>query len=183
MQFTTYELVKKREEKRHMKDPNVLPLPRRIPIATLAGAVAGVTSALVTYPFQSLGDRLILNVSPCSSFDLFETGKKSHYTLVAMPEFLFCLTKFGCKSLWQLIFKTWIHEFDCILTGRGIQRTDRCPHEGRENRRLVRDFPGHYPNPTSNGSLCCSKLLHLRNFEGQIPEIERKTGSWYMGIS
>ncbi|CAK9232829.1 unnamed protein product [Sphagnum troendelagicum] len=61
VQFTTYELVKKREEKRHMKDPNVLPLPRRIPIATLAGAVAGVTSALVTYPFQSLGDRLILN--------------------------------------------------------------------------------------------------------------------------
>jgi solute carrier family 25 phosphate transporter 23/24/25/41 len=99
VQFTTYELVKKREEKRHMKDPNVLPLPRRIPIATLAGAVAGVTSALVTYPFQSLGDRLILNVSPCSSFDLFETGKESHYTLVAMPEFLFCLTKFGCKSL------------------------------------------------------------------------------------
>jgi solute carrier family 25 phosphate transporter 23/24/25/41 len=61
VQFTTYELVKKREEKRHTKDPKVLPLPRRIPIATLAGAVAGVTSALVTYPFQSLGDRLILN--------------------------------------------------------------------------------------------------------------------------
>jgi hypothetical protein len=99
MQFTTYELVKKREEKRHVKDPKVLPLPRRIPIATLAGAVAGVTSTLVTYPFQSLSDRLILNVSPCSSFDLFETGKKSHYTLAAMPEFLFCLTKFGCKSL------------------------------------------------------------------------------------
>jgi solute carrier family 25 phosphate transporter 23/24/25/41 len=61
VQFTTYELVKKREENRHMKDPKVLPLPHRIPIATLAGAVAGVTSALVTYPFQSLGDRLILN--------------------------------------------------------------------------------------------------------------------------
>lgn len=62
MQFATYEAVKRTEKKKHMKDPKVLPLPRGVPIATLAGAAAGFTSSFFVYPFQTLADRMVLNV-------------------------------------------------------------------------------------------------------------------------
>lgn len=62
VQFATYEAVKRTEKKKHMKDPKVLPLPRGVPIATLAGAAAGFTSTFFVYPFQILADRIILNV-------------------------------------------------------------------------------------------------------------------------
>lgn len=63
MQFATYEAVKRTEKKEHIKDPKVFPLPRAIPMATLAGAAAGFTSTLFTYPFMVLNDRIVLNVS------------------------------------------------------------------------------------------------------------------------
>lgn len=62
MQFATYEAVKRTEKKKRIKDPKVLPLPRGVPIATLAGAAAGFTSTFFVYPFQTLADRMVLNV-------------------------------------------------------------------------------------------------------------------------
>lgn len=63
MQFATYEAVKRTEKKKDMKDPKVLPLPRGIPLATLAGAAAGFTSTILLYPFKAVNDRIVLNVS------------------------------------------------------------------------------------------------------------------------
>ena len=63
MQFATFEAVKRTEKRRHIRDPKVLPLPRAIPIATLAGAAAGFTSTFFVYPFMVLNDRIVLNVS------------------------------------------------------------------------------------------------------------------------
>lgn len=63
MQFATFEAVKRTEKRKDVKDPKVLPLPRRIPLATLAGAAAGFTSTFFVYPFMVLSDRVVLNVS------------------------------------------------------------------------------------------------------------------------
>lgn len=63
VQFATYEAVKRTEKRKLAKDPKVLPLPRGVSIATLAGAAAGFTSTFFVYPFQVLADRLVLNVS------------------------------------------------------------------------------------------------------------------------
>jgi len=68
VQFTTFEAVKRTEKREHIKDPKVLPLPRTIPIATLAGAAAGFTSTLFTYPFMVLNDRIVLNKEAYSGF-------------------------------------------------------------------------------------------------------------------
>lgn len=57
----------KRWEERHAHpaagaaaDPKWLPLPRAVPISTVAGAAAGLVSTLATYPFSALSDRLLL---------------------------------------------------------------------------------------------------------------------------
>eukprot|EP00246_Nothoceros_aenigmaticus_P004276 TRINITY_DN15762_c0_g1_i1.p1 TRINITY_DN15762_c0_g1~~TRINITY_DN15762_c0_g1_i1.p1 ORF type:complete len:487 (+),score=49.01 TRINITY_DN15762_c0_g1_i1:81-1541(+) len=60
VQFATFEAVKRWEERRGREDPKWLPLPRSVPISTLAGAAAGVASTLVTYPFSALTDRTVL---------------------------------------------------------------------------------------------------------------------------
>lgn len=67
MQFATFEAVKRTEKKQDIKDPQVLPLPRAIPLATLAGAAAGFASTVATYPFMVLNDRIVLNVSSSHS--------------------------------------------------------------------------------------------------------------------
>lgn len=68
IQFATYEAVKRTEKKKDMKDPKVLPLPRGIPLATLAGAAAGFTSTILLYPFKAVNDRIVLNSGAYSGF-------------------------------------------------------------------------------------------------------------------
>jgi len=68
VQFATFEAVKRTEKKQHIKDPKVLPLPRAIPLATLAGAAAGFASTVFTYPFMVLNDRVVLNKEAYNGF-------------------------------------------------------------------------------------------------------------------
>jgi hypothetical protein len=70
VKFSTFEAVKRTEKRKRVKDPKVLPLPRAIPLATLAGAAAGFTSTFFVYPFMALTDRVVLNVSQSSHFKL-----------------------------------------------------------------------------------------------------------------
>ncbi|KAJ7260038.1 hypothetical protein O6H91_09G035100 [Diphasiastrum complanatum] len=61
IQFFVYEAVKRRAEDNMEKDPKLLPhLPRSVPISTLAGASAGLAALLLTYPFQTITDRVVL---------------------------------------------------------------------------------------------------------------------------
>ncbi|KAG0587828.1 hypothetical protein KC19_2G194400 [Ceratodon purpureus] len=68
IQFATFEAVKRTEKKKNVKDPKVLPLPRAIPLATLAGAAAGFTSTFFVYPFMVLNDRIVLNSDAYKGF-------------------------------------------------------------------------------------------------------------------
>jgi len=68
VQFSTFEAVKRTEKRKRVKDPKVLPLPRAIPLATLAGAAAGFTSTFFVYPFMVLTDRIVLNSEAYKGF-------------------------------------------------------------------------------------------------------------------
>ncbi|KAG0626772.1 hypothetical protein M758_2G150500 [Ceratodon purpureus] len=68
VQFATFEAVKRTEKRKNVKDPKVLPLPRAIPLATLAGAAAGFTSTFFVYPFMVLNDRIVLNSDAYKGF-------------------------------------------------------------------------------------------------------------------
>lgn len=59
--FFTYEAVKRREENKFGRDVKWLPgLPREVSVSTVAGAVAAFVSTLVTYPMNTVGDRMFL---------------------------------------------------------------------------------------------------------------------------
>ncbi|GLJ45205.1 hypothetical protein SUGI_0951510 [Cryptomeria japonica] len=59
--FATYEAVKRWEERKVGKDMKWLPaLPRDVSVATVAGAAAAFTSTLLTYPLNTVGDRMFL---------------------------------------------------------------------------------------------------------------------------
>lgn len=60
LQFTTFEFVKRQQERHIGEQKKVFPLPKQIPVATAGGAAAGLVGTLLSYPLQPVFDRLLL---------------------------------------------------------------------------------------------------------------------------